>query len=88
METFDRLSKNPKAKHHKVITITMQMFSIDNQVYQWDGCTSGGNNWGTDVDGASGSIILNGTDGSSTDGDNIVLDATDQVVQMRTVKLF
>ena len=40
--------------------------------------TSGGNNWGTDVDGASGSIILNGTDGSSTDaGDNIVLDATD-----------
>ena len=40
--------------------------------------TSGGNNWGTDVDGAAGSIILNGTDGSSTDaGDNIVLDATD-----------
>ena len=37
-----------------------------------------GANWGTDVDGASGSIILNGTDGSSTDaGDNIVFDRTD-----------
>ena len=33
---------------------------------------TGGTNWGTDIDGTSGSIILNGTDGSSTDaGDNI-----------------
>ena len=37
-----------------------------------------GLNFGEDISGATGSIILNGTDGSSTDaGDNIVFDRTD-----------
>ena len=37
-----------------------------------------GANWGTNLDGAAGFIILNGTDGSSTDaGDNVVFDRTD-----------
>ena len=39
---------------------------------------TGGANFGEDISGAAGSIILNGTDGSSTDaGDNIILNATD-----------
>ena len=39
---------------------------------------TGGANFGEDISGATGSIILNGTDGSSTDaGDNIILNATD-----------
>ena len=39
---------------------------------------TGGLNFGEDISGATGSIILDGTDGSSTDaGDNIILNASD-----------
>ena len=79
METFDRLSKNPKAKTPQGNNnYYADVLYRQSEFIYWMDHTSGGNNWGTDVDGASGSIILNGTDGSSTDaGDNIVLDATD-----------
>ena len=79
METFDRLSKNPKAKTPQGNNnYYADVLYRQSEFIYWMDHTSGGNNWGTDVDGASGSVILNGTDGSSTDaGDNIVLDATD-----------
>ena len=39
---------------------------------------TGGANFGTDISGLTGSIILDGTDGSGTDaGDNIILNASD-----------
>ena len=79
IETFARLSKNPSAKtaqgnnnYYPDVIYRQSEF-----VFWMDHNTSGAN-WGTDVDGAAGSIILNGTDGSSTDaGDNIVFDRTD-----------
>ena len=79
IETFGRLSTNPSAKtsqgnnnYYPDVIYRQSEF-----VFWMDHNTSGAN-WGTDVDGAAGSIILNGTDGSSTDaGDNIVFDRTD-----------
>ena len=79
VETFGRLSKNPSAKtsqgnnnYYPDVIYRQSEF-----VFWMDHNTSGAN-WGTDVDGAAGSIILNGTDGSSSDaGDNIVFDRTD-----------
>ena len=79
IETFGRLSKNPSGKtaqgnnnYYPDVIYRQSEF-----VFWMDHNTSGAN-WGTDVDGAAGSIILNGTDGSSTDaGDNIVFDRTD-----------
>ena len=79
VETFARLSKNPSAKtaqgnnnYYPDVIYRQSEF-----VFWMDHNTSGAN-WGTDVDGAAGSIILNGTDGSSSDaGDNIVFDRTD-----------
>ena len=79
IETFGRLSKNPSAKtsqgnnnYYPDVIYRQSEF-----VFWMDHNTSGAN-WGTDVDGAAGSIILNGTDGSSTNaGDNIDFDRTD-----------
>ena len=79
IETFGRLSKNPSGKtaqgnnnYYPDVIYRQSEF-----VFWMDHNTSGAN-WGTDVDGAAGSIILNGTDGSSSDaGDNIVFDRTD-----------
>ena len=79
IETFARLSKNPSAKtpqgnnnYYPDVIYRQSEF-----VFWMDHNTSGAN-WGTDVDGAAGSIILNGTDGSSSNaGDNIVFDRTD-----------
>ena len=79
VETFARLSKNSSAKtaqgnnnYYPDVIYRQSEF-----VFWMDHNTSGAN-WGTDVDGASGSIILNGTDGSSSNaGDNIVFDRTD-----------
>ena len=78
IETFARLSKNPSAKtpqgnnnYYPDVIYRQSEF-----VFWMDHNTSGAN-WGTDVDGAAGSIILNGTDGSSSNaGDNIVLNQT------------
>ena len=65
--------------HHKVDSIYYPDVIFKSSLFvNWMDHTSGGNNFGEDISGATGSIILNGTDGSSTDaGDNIVLDATD-----------
>ena len=79
IETFSRLSKNSSAKtaqggnnYYADVIYRQSEF-----VFWMDHNTSGAN-WGTNVDGAAGTIILNGTDGSSTDaGDNVVFDRTD-----------
>ena len=79
IEIFPRLSKNSSAKtaqggnnYYADVIYRQSEF-----VFWMDHNTSGAN-WGTNVDGAAGTIILNGTDGSSTDaGDNVVFDRTD-----------
>ena len=79
VEIFARLSKNPSAKtaqgnnnYYPDVIYRQSEFVF------WMDHNDSGANWGTNVDGGSGSIILNGTDGSSTDaGDNIVLNRTD-----------
>ena len=79
LEIFPRLSKNSSAKtaqggNNYYADVIYRQSAY---VFWMDHNTSGAN-WGTNVDGASGTIILNGTDGSSTDaGDNIVFDRTD-----------
>ena len=79
LEIFPRLSKNSSAKtaqggNNYYVDVIYRQSEF---VFWMDHNTSGAN-WGTNVDGASGFIILNGTDGSSTDaGDNIVFDRTD-----------
>ena len=79
VEIFPRLSKNPSAKtaqgnnnYYPDVIYRQSEFVF------WMDHNTAGANWGTNVDGGAGSIILNGTDGSSTDaGDNIVLNRTD-----------
>ena len=79
VEIFARLSKNPSAKtaqgnnnYYPDVIYRQSEFVF------WMDHNTAGANWGTNVDGGAGSIILNGTDGSSTDaGDNIVLNRTD-----------
>ena len=79
LEVFANVSKNSLAK-------TTQggnnyyadvMYRQSDYVF-WMDHNSSGEHWGTNVDGASGTIILNGTDGSSTNaGDNVVLNQSD-----------
>ena len=79
LETFGNLSVNPNAKSPQGDSIYYadRIFKSSQFVY-WMDHNTGGANFGTDISGATGSIILNGTDGSGTDaGDNIVLNQTD-----------
>ncbi len=79
LETFGNLSVNVNAKSPQGDSIYYpdRIFKSSQFVY-WMDHNTGGANFGEDISGAAGSIILNGTDGSSTDaGDNIILNATD-----------
>ena len=79
LETFANLSVNVNAKSPQGDSIYYpdRIFKSSQFVY-WMDHNTGGANFGEDISGAAGSIILNGTDGSSTDaGDNIILNATD-----------
>ena len=79
LETFGNLSVNSNAKSPQGDSIYYpdRIFKSSQFVY-WMDHNTGGANFGEDISGAAGSIILNGTDGSSTDaGDNIILNATD-----------
>ena len=79
LETFGNLSVNPNAKSPQGDSIYYpdRIFKSSQFIY-WMDHNTGGANFGEDISGAAGSIILNGTDGSSTDaGDNIILNATD-----------
>ena len=79
LETFANLSVNPNAKSPQGDSIYYPnvIFKSSLFVYWMDHNVSG-LNFGEDISGATGSIILDGTDGSNTDaGDNIVFNATD-----------
>ena len=79
LEVFPRLSKNSSAKNAQGGNnyYADVIYRQSEYVFWMDHNTSGAN-WGKNLDGASGFIILNGTDGSSTDaGDNVVFDRTD-----------
>ena len=79
IETFGRLSKNSAAKTAQGNNnYYADVIYRQSEYIFWMDHNTAGANWGTNVDGASGSIILNGTDGSSTDaGDNVVLNQSD-----------
>jgi len=79
IETFARLSKNSAAKTPQGNNnYYPDVIYRQSEYVFWMDHNSSGANWGTDVDGSSGTIILNGSDSSSTDaGDNIVFDQTD-----------
>ena len=79
LETFGNLSVNPNAKSPQGDSIYYpdRIFKSSQFIY-WMDHNTGGANFGTDISGSTGSIILDGTDGSGTDaGDNIILNASD-----------
>ena len=80
LETFANLSVNNNAKSPQGDSIFYPdvIYRQSEFVYQMDHNTAG-TNWGTDIDGTSGGdLLLDGTDGSSSDaGDNVLLDSTD-----------
>ena len=79
LETYPNLSVNPNAKSPQGDSIYYPnvIFKRSQFIY-WMDHNTGGLNFGEDISGATGSIILNGTDGSGSDtGDNIVFDRTD-----------
>jgi len=79
IEIFPRLSKNSAAKNAQGgNNYYADVIYRKSEFVFWMDHNTAGANWGTNVDGAAGTIILNGTDGSSTDaGDNVVFDRTD-----------
>jgi len=79
METFPRLSKNSSAKTAQGNNnYYADVIYRQSEYVFWMDHNTAGANWGTNVDGGAGTILLDGTDGSSTDaGDNVVLDRTD-----------
>jgi len=78
IETFARLSKNPSAKTPQGNNnYYADVIYRQSEFVFWMDHNTTGENWGTDVDGAAGTIILNGTDGSSSNaGDNVILDSS------------
>jgi len=78
IETFDGMSKNPSAKTPQGSNnYYPDVIYRSSEYIYWMDHPSAGINWGSDVDGTQGSLLLDGTDSSSTDaGDNVVLDAS------------
>ena len=80
LETFANLSKNNTAKSPQGDSIYYpDVIYRQSEFVYWMDHNTGGTNWGTDVDGTTGGdLLLDGTDGSSTDaGDKVLLDSTD-----------
>ena len=79
LETYPNLSVNPNAKSPQGDSIYYPNVIFKKSLFiYWMDHNVGGLNFGEDISGATGSIILNGTDGSGSDtGDNIVFDRTD-----------
>ena len=79
LEIFPRLSKNSAAKNAQGNNnYYADVIYRQSEYVFWMDHNTAGANWGTNVDGSSGFIVMNGTDGSSTDaGDNIVFNRTD-----------
>ena len=80
LETFRSLSKNNEARSPQGDSIYYPdvIYRTSEYVY-WMDHNSGGTNWGTNLDGATGGdLLLDGTDGSSSDaGDKVLLNRTD-----------
>ena len=79
LETYPNLSVNPNAKSPQGDSIYYPNVIFKKSLFiYWMDHNTGGLNFGEDISGATGSIILNATDGSGSDtGDNIVFDRTD-----------
>ena len=79
LETYANVSKNSKAKTAQGgNNYYADVIYRQSEYVFWMDHNSSGANWGTNVDGASGFIIMNGTDGSSSNaGDDIVFNQTD-----------
>tara|TARA_A100001011_G_scaffold41991_2_gene39681 strand:+ start:7894 stop:9993 length:2100 start_codon:yes stop_codon:yes gene_type:complete len=78
LEIFASLSVNPNAKSPQGDSIYYpDVIYRQSEFVFWMDHNTGGTNFGTDIDGGSGSIIIDGTDGAGTDnGDNIVMDSS------------
>ena len=80
LETYANLSVNNNAKGPQGDSLFYPdvIYRSSEYVY-WMDHNTGGTNWGTDIDGTTGGdLLLDGTDGSSSDaGDNVLLDSTD-----------
>ena len=80
LETFRSLSKNNEARSPQGDSIYYPdvIYRTSEYVY-WMDHNSGGTNWGTNLDGATGGdLLLDGTDGSSSDaGSRVLLNRTD-----------
>ena len=80
LETFRSLSKNNEARSPQGDSIYYPdvIYRTSEYVY-WMDHNSGGTNWGTNLDGATGGdLLLDGTDGSSSDAcDKVLLNRTD-----------
>ena len=80
LETYRALSKNNEAKSPQGDSIYYPdvIYRQSEYVY-WMDHNSSGTNWGTNLDGATGGdLLLDGTDGSSSDaGDKVLLNRTD-----------
>ena len=79
LETYANVSKNSNAKTTQGgNNYYADVIYRQSEYVFWMDHNSSGANWGTNVDGASGFIIMNGTDGSSSNaGDDIVFNQTD-----------
>ena len=68
LETFGNLSVNPNAKSPQGDSIYYPNVIFKSSLFvYWMDHNVGGLNFGEDISGATGSIILDGTDGSATD---------------------
>ena len=82
IETYERLSKNPKAKTPQggVNYYPDVIYNRSRFIY-WMDHLGAGTNWGTDLD-RSNAIILNGTDATGSDeGDNLLLETGSNLLQ-------
>jgi len=80
LETFANLSKNVDAKTPQGdVNYYPEVIYLKSEFVYWMDHNTGGTNWGTNPDGATGGdLLLDGTDGSSSDaGSRVLLNRTD-----------
>ena len=80
LETFANLSKNNLAKTAQGdVNYYPEVIYLKSEYVYWMDHNTGGTNWGTDIDGKTGGdLLLDGTDGSSSDaGSRVLLNRTD-----------
>ena len=80
LETFANLSKNNEAKTPQGdVNYYPEVIYLKSEFVYWMDHNTGGTNWGTNPDGKTGGdLLLDGTDGSSSDaGSRVLLNRTD-----------